>query len=244
MKARVSPRRARRVHAILRAALEEAVKGDLIPHNPAALADPPKVRQEEIKPLDPGQARTFLRAAGDVGDRHEALYVLSLTAGLRMGEVLGLKWSDVDLDSGTLRVNRQMQRMRRGDGKGEPGKIVFSEPKYASRRSVDLPRKAVEALKPHRKKQLEEKFKAGGSYEDSGLVFATAKGTPLVVASKGRLSVTGAPLPSMSASKRSRLPADRSLDVTERRVPTTLGQEMGQRSYEGESPEPYTARTG
>ena len=136
-------------------------------------------RQEEIEPLDPEQARTFLRAAGEAGDRHEALYVLSLTAGLRMGEALGLKWSDVYLDARTLRVNRQLQRMRREDDKGKPGKLVFSEPKNASRRTVDLPRKAVEALKRHRRHQLEEKLGSGGSYEDSGLVFATAKGTPL-----------------------------------------------------------------
>ena len=67
--------------------------------------DPPKVRQEEIEPLDPEQARIFLRTASEAGDRFEALYVLSLTTGLRMGEALGLKWSDVDLDIGTLHVN-------------------------------------------------------------------------------------------------------------------------------------------
>lgn len=105
--------------------------------------------------------------------------VLSLTVGLRMGEALGLKWSDIDLASGTLRVNRQLQRTRREEDEGKPGKLVFSEPKNASRRTIDLPQRAVEALRSHRKRQLEEKLVAGGSYEDSGLVFATAKGTPL-----------------------------------------------------------------
>jgi integrase len=107
--------------------------------------------------------------------QYEALYVLSLTAGLRMGEALGLKWSDVDLAGGSLRVNRQLQRMRREEDAGKPGRLVFSEPKNASRRTVDLPQRALAALK----RQLEEKLGAGGSYEDSGLVFATAKGTPL-----------------------------------------------------------------
>ncbi len=87
---------------------------NLIPFNPAARVDPPKVRQEEITPLDTVQAREFLDAARD--DRFEALYVVSLTVGLRMGEALGLRWSDVDLDAGTLRVNRQLQRMRGGGG--------------------------------------------------------------------------------------------------------------------------------
>ena len=74
--------------------MEQAVRWKLIPRNPAALVDPPKVRKEEIKPLDAEQARTLLRVAGETGDRYEALYVLSLAAGLRMGEALGLKWSD------------------------------------------------------------------------------------------------------------------------------------------------------
>jgi integrase len=75
------------------------------------------------------------------------LYVLSLTVGLRMGESLGLKWSDIDFDTKTLRVSRQLQRVREGGG------LVFSEPKNASRRTVDLPQRAVEAHRPHRKRQ-------------------------------------------------------------------------------------------
>jgi integrase len=173
----LAPGSVRYTHAVLRRALEQAVRWNLIPRNPAALADPPKIRQEELEPLDPEQARILLRAAGETENRYEAVFVLSLTVGLRMGEALGLKWSDIDLDAETLRVNRQLQRVRR-DG-GVAGKLVFSEPKNASRRTVDLPRKAVAALKRHRKLQLEEKLKAGGSHEDSGLVFATAKGTPL-----------------------------------------------------------------
>jgi integrase len=99
-----------------------------------------------------------------------------LTCGLRMGGALGLKWSDIDLDAGTLRVNRQIQRMRR-DG-DQSGTLAFSEPKNASRRTVDLPQRAVEALRSHRKRQLEQRVQAT-HYEDSGLVFATGKGTPL-----------------------------------------------------------------
>ena len=67
---------------------------------------------------------------------------------------MGLKWSDVDLEAGTLRVNRQLQRMRRDGDKS--GSLVFSEPKNASRRTIDSPQRALEALKCHRKRQLEE----------------------------------------------------------------------------------------
>ena len=144
---------------------------NLIPFNPASKVDPPKVRPEEVTPLDAEQARRFLHGAH--GDKFEALYVLSLTTGLRMGEALGLRWSDVDLDAGTLRVTRQLQRMREGGG------LVFGEPKNASRRTVDLPQRAVEALRSHRKRQMEEQLRVGSSWQDNGLVFATGKGTPL-----------------------------------------------------------------
>jgi integrase len=134
----LKPSSVRYIHAVLHRALEQAVRFNLIPFNPAARVDPPKVRQEEITPLDTEQARKFLATAG--GDRFEASYVLSLTVGLRMGEALGLRWSDIDLDTKTLRVSRQLQRVRDGGG------LVFSEPKNASRRTVDLPQRAVEAL--------------------------------------------------------------------------------------------------
>jgi integrase len=119
------------------------------------------------------QTRVFLDAAR--GQKYEALYVLSLTCGLRMGESLGLKWSDIDLNSGTLHVNRQLQRMRKDGDKS--GSLVFSEPKNASRRTIDLPQRALEALRTHRKSQLEEQLRAS-SYKASDLVFATGKGTP------------------------------------------------------------------
>ena len=171
----LSPSSVRRVHAVLHAALEEAVRGDLIPRNPASHANKPKARSKEIEPLDARQARALLDAAR--GDRFEALYALCLTAGLRQGEALGLKWSDVDLEGGTLRVNRQLQRVRR-DG-DESGSLVFSEPKNASRRAVGLPPLAVSALREHRRHQLEDKLRAGLWWQDNDLVFASSKGTPL-----------------------------------------------------------------
>jgi integrase len=168
----LKPSSVRYIHAVLHRGLEQAVRFSLIPFNPAARVDPPKVRQEEITPLDSEQARVFLEAAK--GDKFEALYVLSLTVGLRMGEALGLKRSDINLDAKTLRVNRQLQRIRDGGG------LVFSEPKNASRRTVDLPQRAVEALRSHRKRQqVGEQLAAGAKWIDNGLVFATGKGTPL-----------------------------------------------------------------
>src|SRR5215203_365340 len=159
----LKPSSFRYIHAVLHRALEQAVRFNLIPFNPAARVDPPKVRQEEITPLDAEQARVFLHAAR--GNRFEALYVLSLTIGLRMGEALGLRWADIDLDGNTLRVSRQLQRVRGGGG------LVFGEPKNAFRRTVDLPQRAVEALRSHRKSQMEEQLRAGSEWRDQGLVF-------------------------------------------------------------------------
>ena len=167
----LKPSSVRYIHAVLHCALKKAVELRLISRNPTASARPPKIRQEEITPLDAHQARLLLEAAKH--DRFECLYILSLTCGLRMGESLGLKWSDIDLDAGTLRVHRQVQRIRDGGG------LVFSEPKNASRRTIDLPQRALEALRSYRKRQLEEQLRAGGKWQDNGLVFASRKGTPL-----------------------------------------------------------------
>src|SRR5215211_3832062 len=147
----LKPSSVRYIHAVLHRAFSKAVELRLMSRNPAASADPPKVRHEEITPLSMDQTRVFLDAAR--GQKYEALYVLSLTCGLRMGESLGLKWSDIDLEAGTLRVNRQLQRIREGGG------LVFSEPKNASRRTIDLPQRALEALRIHREHQAEEKLR-------------------------------------------------------------------------------------
>jgi integrase len=171
LQAGLKPASIRYIHAVLRCALEKAVDLRLIPRNPAVSARPPKIVQEEITPLDVEQTRVLLE--GVKGDRFECLYVLSLTCGLRMGESLGLRWSDTDLEAGTLRVHRQLQRVREGGG------LVFSKPKNASRRTIDLPQRALEALRIHRKRQIEEQLRAGAKWQENDLVFASYKGTPM-----------------------------------------------------------------
>jgi len=136
---------------------------------------PAGVRQEEITPLSADQANKLLDVTRNEGDRFEALYILALTTGLRIGELLGLKWTDIDLDAHRLRVSRQLQR-----GQGHNGEdLIFTEPKAASRHTIDLPARTVEVLKRHRKRQLEDKLTAGGAYQDNALVFAASLGTPL-----------------------------------------------------------------
>jgi integrase len=125
-----------------------------------------------MRPLSESEARTFLDAVREAGDRFEALYVLAITTGLRRGELLGLRWDDADLDRGTLRVGRALVR--------EGGRHIVGETKTKrGRRRVNLTPRTVAALKAHRKGQLEQRVKVGSLYEDHGLIFASEKGTPL-----------------------------------------------------------------
>lgn len=158
----------RKMHSVLRKALNQAVLDGLIPRNVCEAVTPPKVERKEITPLDKDQANTLLEAAK--GDRLEALYVLAVHTGMREGELLGLKWEDADLERGVLRLRRALVR--------EGGKTVLGDLKTAkSRRSVRLTRAAVEALRGHLERQMEEMERVGSLYQPGGLVFATETGT-------------------------------------------------------------------
>lgn len=140
----------------------------------AKLVDGPRVERFESKMLSPDQARTFIDAAR--GESLEALYNVALSLGLRMGEALGLRWQDIDLDRRTLIVNRILERIGRGDG----SKLMLVEPKTSrSRRTVNLPDAAARALRAHKVRQLEERLMAGARWQDQGLVFPSTIGTPL-----------------------------------------------------------------
>jgi integrase len=150
----LSPRTVQYIRFVLRKALDQAVADNLIPRNPVASVKSPQVRREEINPLSPEQARHFLRTTAESADRLEALYAVAIHCGLRQGELLALKWEDVDLEAGTLQVRRNLS----GSNDGQP---VFTTPKTAkSRRQVRLTAGATEALKRHRKRQLEERLTA------------------------------------------------------------------------------------
>ena len=167
----LSPRTVQYIHAVLRRALNQALKWGIIYRNPATLIDSVTVRRAEVQPLLPEQARKFLDAVQ--GQRHEALYSVALAIGLRQGEALGLQWSDIDLDRGTLTVRHGLQRIA--------GKLTLVEPKSArSRRTVSLPDIAVEALKIHRTRQHAERIHMGSAWKGAGdYVFTTSVGTPL-----------------------------------------------------------------
>jgi integrase len=167
----LAPATVRRIHSTLHKALSQAVSDGIVPRN-AAYVKAPRPAPEEIRPLSEDEARAFLDAARQTGERFEALYVLAITTGLRRGELLGLRWDDADLEFGTLRVGRALVR--------EGGRHTLGETKTRrGRRQINLTPRTVNALKKHRKKQLEEKMKLAGLYKDHGLIFASGVGTPV-----------------------------------------------------------------
>jgi integrase len=165
-----SPRTVQYIHVTLHKALKQAVSDGLIPRNVTEAVKPPQIRREEIHPLTPEQVNALFEAAR--GDRLEALYVLAIHTGLRQGELLGLKWEDVNLEEGNLQVRRTLTTTKSGP--------VLSTPKTkGSRRSVKLTQSAVEALRHHLQRQLGEIDRAGSLWEENGLIFASETGEPL-----------------------------------------------------------------
>src|SRR5829696_5859169 len=154
----LAPRTVQYIHRTLSKALKQAVSDGLIPRNAAGSVKPPQPRTEEIRPLDREQVRVFLEAVS--GDRLEALYVVAITAGLRAGELLGLKWEDVDLEAGMLQVRRTLSEARSGR--------IFEAPKSGKGRQIRLTYKATESLRVHRRAQLEELHEAGRALAGSG----------------------------------------------------------------------------
>src|SRR5215212_11570586 len=165
----LSRRTVQYIHTTLHKALKDAVWDGLIPRNLAEGIRPPRPIKKEITPLSLEQARAFLAAAHE--DRFEGLYVLAVHCGLREGELLGLKWDDMDLETGMLRVRRTLSQPRSG--------YMFEPPKNGKGRSLKLTQGAVEALRGHLKRQLVEIEAAGDYYQDQGLVFASHKGTTM-----------------------------------------------------------------
>ena len=170
LEAGLSPRTVQYIHVTLHKALKQAEQDGLIPRNATRAVKPPQIRREEMRPLTPEQVGVLFGALR--GDRLEALYVLAVTTGLRQGELLGLKWEDVNLDAGTLQVRRTLTTARGGP--------VLTAPKTkGSRRGVKLSLTASETLRGHLARQLGEIDDAGPLWRENGLIFASEAGDPL-----------------------------------------------------------------
>jgi integrase len=176
-------RRITLAHAVLRSALSEARRLQLVSANAAQSVRVPKPDRRPIQALSVTDARAFLAIA--TTHRLAGLFSVALACGLRLGEATGLCWDDVDLDSGEVQIRQQLQLVNR--------RLVLQPLKTEkSRRTLVLPEVSIRLLRGHRKQQLEERLKAGASWTESGLVFTTY--TPALTDRKGRQRKPGAPL--------------------------------------------------
>lgn len=162
----LSAARVRRIHGVLSSILAHAVRWGEVEHNVCMEVSPPRVPAPEIRPFDAEEARRFLEVAR--GDRYYPLYVLGISTGMRSGELGGLFWSDLDLCSRTVRVQRSLITGKRGQ--------TFEAPKTTtSRRTIGLTRLAVGAIEAHRESQRRE----GVSVDGGSIVFTNTIGGPM-----------------------------------------------------------------
>ncbi|MGH9165261.1 MAG: tyrosine-type recombinase/integrase [Acidimicrobiales bacterium] len=154
------------VHTILHRAFKDAVRWGRLARNPADAADSPRAGQKSdgVHAWDAATLRQFLAVSRDAEDRLHALWVLLATTGMRRGEALGLRWSDVDLDAGRARVLQTIIQI---------GSVVsVGEPKTGKgRRSISLDSATLGVLRDHRHRMRQERLLVGADFNDLGLVF-------------------------------------------------------------------------
>lgn len=169
---RLAPTTVHRIYQVLAAALAHAVREEYLHRNVAALVHVPTGRDgHKPRALTLEQARTLLEAASD--HRLYALVHLALLTGMRRGELLGLRWQDIDFDAGTLTITQTLQRLI-GTG------ITFAPPKTpTSKRTVAVTDTVLAILRHHQRRQNRERTLLGAKWQESGLVFTARNGKPL-----------------------------------------------------------------
>ena len=186
------PATAHQVHRTVRTALNEAVRRGYVSKNPALLARTPRIEDEEIVPYTVEEVKQLFAAAAQ--SRNGARWVIALALGLRQGEALGLKWSDVDWETHTLTVSRTRLRPTYAHGCGGtcthkragdcPDRIktrpdTDSTKSKAGRRLIGLPAELVDLLRTHQTRQEVERQKAAQLWTDGGWLFASETGAPI-----------------------------------------------------------------
>jgi integrase len=165
----LSGRSVQLAHSVLRPALKRAMRDGLIAVNPTEVVSVPKSEPKEMQSLTQEQVDTLLETIADNPLR--ALYVLLVTSAVRIGEALALRWTDVDLDEGSIAIRRTVQRIT-GHG------LVEGEPKSkSSRRTVYLLDIAIAELRGHLVRQGDQRLVMGPEWHENGLVFPSTVGT-------------------------------------------------------------------
>jgi integrase len=163
----LSPKSIHHIHGVLHKALDNAVKWNYVSRNVCEVVSPPRLVKPEMQALTMEQARKLLEHVR--GHRLEVLLTLALTTGMRRGEILALRWVDIDFEHQTARIHRTVDYIHHG--------YVETEPKtMAGRRTIVLPSFVIESLKRHRINQLEARLQAGSAWEEKDLVFTTLTG--------------------------------------------------------------------
>lgn len=168
----ISPKTIKNVHGVLHKSLQQAVANGYIRYNPADACILPRIEKKELHPLDEGQITTFLRAIK--GHRFEDLFIVTLFTGMREGEVCGLTWDCVDLEKGTLTINKQLQKMRNTGGEH---RLVPT--KNGKGRTVTAAPFVVSILRQVQRQQQENKKRNAELWQDSGFVFTNEIGEHL-----------------------------------------------------------------
>lgn len=155
-------------HRLLHRALQQAVSWRLISNNPVDGVNPPRVEKQEMMVLDEQQTVLLLEYAK--GNRLSVPILLAVTTGMRRGEILGLRWEDLDLGKSTLAIRRSLEQVKEG--------LHFKPPKNGHGRLVQVPQVTVEALRRHRIEQAERRLQLGPDYHNKGLICPRQDGTP------------------------------------------------------------------
>jgi integrase len=166
----LSPQSVLHIHRVLFTALKQAVAWQLIPRNIAEAVTPPRPEHREVEAMTPRQVVQVLETVA--GTDLEVPTILGLGTGMRLGEVLGLRWSDIDLEKRTARISQTVQETKEG--------LVFVPPKtHRSRRSLSLPVFVIHALRKHKKEQSERRLVVGSAWHDLDLVIERGDGLPV-----------------------------------------------------------------
>lgn len=170
----LSPKSIKNVHGVLHAALKKAAALRYIPYNPSDACELPVIQKKEIQPLDDTAIAAFLKAVQ--GSRFDILYQITVFTGMREGEVLGLTWDDIDFDTGSITISKQLQREKKKNGK-----YYLSSPKNSKSRTIKPAQYVLQLLRRQHILQSSAKLQAGAMWDNPwNLVFTNEMGRHLV----------------------------------------------------------------